>query len=121
MKQISTLGLVVPVISCLGVTPAMAAFEACEETSPLCATEALPCCCPTGGTTTVYTCPDGWTANGTTCRRATTSGEDSNGYYKLTYGTCAGTAETLNCYKAVARAEAESRDDNGMACMCLES
>lgn len=121
MKQISTLGLVLPVISCLGVTPAMAAVVLSCNTNAGCATKELPCCCPTGDTTIAYSCPDGWTANASgTCMRAATSGEDSKGYYKQTYGSCTGTEETLMCYNAVTSAEAASRDDNGMACMCLE-
>lgn len=103
MKQISTLGLVLPVISCLGVTPAMA-LEVLEcNTSSTCATPDLPYCCPTGDTTKVYTCPDGWTNALGTCMRAVTSGEDDKGYYNQTYGSCDATEETLFCYKAVAK------------------
>lgn len=58
-------------------------------------------CCVTGKTETEYTCPDGWTARGSTCYRSATKSSDSIGYTETTYGTCAGTkGGIIMCYES---------------------
>ena len=65
-------------------------------------------CCPTGETktTTTYTCPLGWTNDGGTCKRSSTSGTDAKGTYTATYGTCSPTTSTstTKCYETSANA-----------------
>ena len=58
------------------------------------------CCCPSGSTGTQQTCPDGWSYDifNKVCTRSSTSGSDSIGYYTQSYGTCAGTPQTYDCY-----------------------
>lgn len=54
-------------------------------------------CCPTEKTT--YSCPSGWHASGTICKRNNSdAGSDSKGYRATTYGTCDATKNTQTCY-----------------------
>lgn len=70
-------------------------------------TTAMPYCCKSG---TAKTCPSGWTASGSTCTRASTTGSDTYGYYTQTYGTCDATEE--QCYEN----SSSSYNSDGTAC-----
>jgi len=59
-------------------------------------------CCPTGETQTDYTCPTNWVydlLSGVCKRSGSSSGSDSKGSYTTTYGTCAATTSTYDCYE----------------------
>lgn len=118
MKQIATLGLVVPMILCLGGAPAMAAnLEGCVPTTE------KPCCCPDDPVTyTCSGCPPGWyqkrTQNsGLVC--APISGyindipSDTKGY--LYAAVCS----DQQCYTAYTQAAAAARPDGGASCFCI--
>lgn len=117
MKQISTLGLVLLVISCLGVTPAMAAnLVGCEPTTE------KPCCCPDEPATyNCPGCPPGWykasvVGVGKVC--VPDSGtvdnipSDTKGYFYAE--VCTG----QQCFTATSSEDAAARADKGMACFC---
>lgn len=118
MKQISTLGLVLPVISCLGVTPAMAAnLDGCVPTTE------KPCCCPDDPVTyNCSGCPVGWHQEhllnvGLVCApdSGTTNNipSDTKGY--LYAEVCS----DQQCYTAYTRADADARSDGGKVCLCM--
>ena len=55
-------------------------------------------CCPNGNYMLKYSCPSGWTLSGTTCvRSGSTTGSDSTGTYKLTYGSCDAVSRQEGC------------------------
>lgn len=115
MKIISIMGLAFIFAAAVMQHDANALALLCN-TNAKCGTSLNPCCCPTGETTTTYTCPTGWIYNISQkhCSRISTSGSDSTGYYTQTYGTCDGTPNTQACYEAVPRDK-----QNGRRCYCL--
>lgn len=91
------------------ISGADAAVVLCQDSSSCLkfTTTAMPYCCKSG---TAKTCPFGWTASGSTCTRASTTGSDTYGYYTQTYGTCAATKK--QCYEA----SSNGYNSDGAAC-----
>lgn len=72
------------------------------------------CCCANGETQTDISCPSGYTAVGTTCTRADTTGSDETGTYVISYGTCDAILSTTDCYSTRLQSSI-GHDEN---CMC---
>ena len=77
------------------------------------------CCCINGETgTTDYTCPSGCTLSGDTCSRSTTYGQDSTGYYTITYGTEPASNDEYDCYNYVNLSDIQNGYYDAGDCTC---
>lgn len=84
--------LLIPPIS----ANALSTCQTYAECNRLCQYSGGQCC---EETRTTYSCPTGWYASGSTCRRSSVSaGSDTKGYKETRYGTCPGTPNTQTCY-----------------------
>ena len=79
-----------------------------------------PCACATGQTGTKYSCPTGWTYNGLqgVCKRTGIQTSDNKGWYTPTYGTCAATTSSYDCWTVYTCQERSASVTN--ACICLD-
>lgn len=81
----------------------------------------LPCACPTGETGTAYDCPTGWTYNTLdgACKRKGIQTSDDRGWYTPTYGTCAATTSSYDCWSVYS---CDNRPpDHITDCICLKN
>ncbi len=90
-----------------------AALTLCQSSANCIANTSFKCCCPTGSTGTLNTCPTGWTYDAFTslCERSGTTGSDTKGYYTQSYTTCEPTTVTYDCYSG-------TNTPSGLSCIC---
>ena len=118
MKNISKLCMVgVPAVACMIASPALGiSISICSSRLECLSSLKSGCCCPTGKTEPIYSCPTGWTAGSDgICTRFGVSTSDDNGYYLASYGTCTATPNgTKECWEM-------SFSQTSPECMCTSS